>query len=270
MKRYAPVDRALARRFELADAYHTAGYARVQKNNQPNVGAEILQLGEAIATYAGPIMPMNRAVGLGMQNVVTPEMMDELEAFYKERNAVPQVDLCPLADESLIRLLKERGYKPLKFFNVYYRWLPADDYVPEFLGHQIETTVDIDLWKMVISEGFTGSNNILPDNPSPLYAELAFKRSDVVPFIARVQNEPAGGGAVSIRENVALLFSASARAAYRRRGVHSALLKARLDHASGVGCDVAMVATTPGTVSEKTIHRVGFRLAYTKIVLQCP
>ncbi len=67
-----------------------------------------------------------------------------------------------------------------------------------------------------------------------------------------------------IRDGVALLFSASTRFQFRKRGVQTALITARLQAAAHAGCDLAMVLTTPGSASERNIQRAGFRVAYTK------
>ncbi len=66
---------------------------------------------------------------------------------------------------------------------------------------------------------------------------------------------------------LASFFSASTRPAFRGRGVQTALLHARLAAALGAGCDLAMVHTAPGSASQRNVERLGFRLAYTRVVL---
>ena len=66
---------------------------------------------------------------------------------------------------------------------------------------------------------------------------------------------------------VAEFGGASTRVAYRKRGVQTALLRHRLDAAYTLGCDLAMVMTTPGTVSQRNVQRAGFDVAYTKAIM---
>ena len=67
-----------------------------------------------------------------------------------------------------------------------------------------------------------------------------------------------------IHENVAELGGASTRPAFRKRGVQTALLRARLAAARKAGCDLAVSMTEPGSDSQRNLAQVGFRLAYTK------
>jgi len=46
--------------------------------------------------------------------------------------------------------------------------------------------------------------------------------------------------------------------------VQRALLLARIAEATKAGCDMAMVATGPGTGSHRNVERVGFRVVYTR------
>jgi hypothetical protein len=50
----------------------------------------------------------------------------------------------------------------------------------------------------------------------------------------------------------------------RHRGAQLALLAARLNVASGLGCDLAMMAALPGSGSQRNAERNGFRIAYTR------
>lgn len=70
-----------------------------------------------------------------------------------------------------------------------------------------------------------------------------------------------------VRDDVAILFSASTQPQFRRRGVQTTLIKQRLRDATHAGCDLAIVLTTPGSDSERNVQRAGFQIAYTKPTL---
>ena len=82
-----------------------------------------------------------------------------------------------------------------------------------------------------------------------------------------IPGEIAGGGSIRITERVAQLSGAATLPAHRRRGVQSALLRARLHDASRQGCDLAVVTTEPGSKSQANVQRVGFALLYARAVL---
>jgi len=77
----------------------------------------------------------------------------------------------------------------------------------------------------------------------------------------------AGGATTRIAEGVAQLTGAATAPAHRRRGVHTALLSARLADAAAAGCDVAVITTQPGSKSQQNAQRQGFDLLYTRAVL---
>ena len=76
------------------------------------------------------------------------------------------------------------------------------------------------------------------------------------------------GVALSSAEGgVAWLSGAGVLPASRGRGLQCALVRARLAWAAAQGCDLAASATEPGTASQRTLERCGFRVAYPKAVL---
>ena len=71
----------------------------------------------------------------------------------------------------------------------------------------------------------------------------------------------AGGATMRIADGVGQLTGAATAPAHRRRGVHTALLAARLADTAAVGCDVAVITTQPGSKSQQNAQRQGFRSA---------
>jgi len=116
-----------------------------------------------------------------------------------------------------------------------------------------------------VAQGFTGRDKLTPGDlviPTP-----NFHMSTATCFLALLDGEPVGGGAMATHKGLASFFSASTRPALRGRGAQTALLHARLSAAVTAGCDLAMVHTTPGTASQRNVERAGFQLAYTKLSL---
>lgn len=89
----------------------------------------------------------------------------------------------------------------------------------------------------------------------------------MVLFEARIDGVLAGGAAVVVHDGVAHLFATSTLPAHRRRGVHTALVRARLAHARDAGADLATVVTDAGGASQHSLERAsGFRVGYARVI----
>ena len=86
-------------------------------------------------------------------------------------------------------------------------------------------------------------------------------------YLARRGGAIAGGGSVRIADRLAQLSGAATLPAHRRRGVQSALLRARLLDAARHGCDLAVVTTEPASKSQENVQRAGFALLYSRAIL---
>lgn len=98
-------------------------------------------------------------------------------------------------------------------------------------------------------------------------AERDFESAGAMAYLAVCDGTVAGGGGIRLTDGVAQLTGAATVPAYRRRGVQTALLAARLHDAAEAGCDIAVVTTAPGSTSQKNLQRNGFHLLYTRAVL---
>lgn len=261
------IDRQLAQRLEATDGLHTAQYA-YQRAALYSVVTTVETYGDGLAVYGGPDMPINRVVGLGLQAPVTAADIDRIESFYQAHHAPVMIDFCPLADGSLLNELRLRRYFPHKMYTVMVCPITPDkiDSPPG----EVETRLveDEALWNMTVSQGFAGYDDVPLDNINMMYSRIAHYHADGANFIAYIEGEPAGAGASYINREARMveLYSGSTRVQFRRRGVQSALVQARLAYAQQRGCDMAMVMTTPDTASERNLQRLGFRVAYTKLV----
>ncbi|HEX6291588.1 MAG TPA: GNAT family N-acetyltransferase [Herpetosiphonaceae bacterium] len=264
-------DLALAQRLERNEALNNAEYAHTLKRLQPDSSAQVVPVAGGYATFTRPDFPVNRAIGLGMSQPVTDADLDTLEALYRGYGLPAQVDVCPLADGSLVAALGRRGYRIVRFFNRHIRAIGAAD-MQEAPYPAIRVAAvaadDIDLWERTVDRGFSGRDDLAADAMGLSLARLAFQRPTVTCFLARIGDEPVGAAGLAIRDGLATFFSTSTRVEYRRRGVHTALLRARLAAAASAGCGLATVAPLPGSDSQRNVQRAGFQIAYTRLVMQ--
>jgi GNAT superfamily N-acetyltransferase len=265
------VDRSLARRLEAAQAWRGVEYVRALRSLRPELDVAVQPIAGAYAIFTGDAFPVNRVTGLGLGAPIRADDLASVEAFYRRRGAVPRVDLCPLADPSLLSALGERGYRIERFYSVLAQPLgdgTATPLPPARICVREVAPDEADLWLRTVARGF---------DPAP---EPSRKTLDILApnyhgatstcFLAWLDGQPVGGGALVIHDGVAELCSASTPPAFRSQGVQTALLAARLRAASEAGCDLALAVTLPGTVSQRNAGRAGFCLAYTKAVVALP
>lgn len=258
-------DLTLARRLEAAKLASADDYVDAKRRLAPDLGVMAQRVGEGFAVFAGLGSPVNRVHGLGMNNPVKEGEIEAFEDFYATRGEATRIDLCPLAHDSLRQLLTARGYGIQLFKHIWRRPLSNADPVSQptpRLRVEVLTPATALLWAQVVGAAFSGHSSLNEADTSISLTNVYKKQTTC--FLAWIDDDPAGGGAVAMHDGVAILYSTSVRPAVRRMGVHSALLHARLKYASNAGCDLFTVSTTPGSASQRNVERCGFRLAYTK------
>lgn len=261
-------DLTLARRLELHEGFGIATSTATFARFQPDVGATFEVMAGAYVIFAGRESPISRTIGLGVNGPVTVKDVEQVEEFYRSRQAPAQIDLCPLADASLKSLLNERGYRLSEFSNAWVQTLAgyeAEDEVAAGVSVREAVAEDADAWISSVSGGFSEQQDSMSTELE--FATVFFHEPETRCFLSLVDNQPAGGGAMFIHDSLAAFFSGSTLPAARGRGAQTASLRARLLAAREAGCDLALVKTTPGTTSQRNVQRAGFQLAYTKVTM---
>lgn len=262
-------DLALARRLELHEGFGIATSTKTLRRLQPDGGSTFERVAGAYCIFAGAASPISRAIGLGMNGAASRADIEQVEEFYRSRQALVQIDLCPLADASLKALLNERGYQVGEFNNVWFRTL--EDYEgagapASGVSVREAKAADGDTWIRAVSGGFTEREDLTADDLE--IATVFFNDPEARCFLSSVDGQAAGGGAMFVHEGIAAFFSGSTLPTARGRGAQTALLHARLQAARDAGCDLALVKTVPGNASQRNVQRAGFHLAYTKATMK--
>jgi len=222
--------------------------------------------GHAIFTGVGS--PLTQAIAVGMKGPVTESDLEALEAFFEVRGSPVQIELCPLADPSLLKQLSVRGYRLGGFSNMLVRPLTSEPEASPSAGAvtvQECTPADDDLWTRTVALGFA-DNIVVPEENSSVLKSL-FHRPDSSCLLAWVDGHPVGGGALAVHGGVAAFYGASTLPSFRRRGVQRAIIHALLSSAIESGCDVAYTLTSPGSASQRNVERQLFRVAYSRSMM---
>jgi GNAT superfamily N-acetyltransferase len=259
-------DLSLARRLERAEATANARFVEAHARLVPGSGAQWIEVAGAYAMFDGVSSPCTQTFGLGLFQMPTAADMDKIEAFFQDRQALVLHEVSPLAAPALLPLLNSRGYHPIELSNAMY--LPLSERIApaahESEGMQVHLAAahEHDLWARTSAEGWREFTEV-----ADLMSELArviATAEGCSPFLVELQGHPIATGALTIHDRVALFAGASTIPEWRRRGAQQALLESRFQHATQVGCDLAMIVTAPGSASQRNAERQGFRIAYTR------
>jgi GNAT superfamily N-acetyltransferase len=224
--------------------------------------------------FSGPGTWLNQVMGAGLGAPVGTVELDDMVEFYESRGVEARIELCPFADESLTAGLSARDFTVREFQNVLCCEIgPTAPQLPLGWPPRLEVRlVDRDdasavqeLVQVSLSGFFPAGEPISEVMRRSSMHMLSMARTRG--FIATLDGAVVGGGLLDLGESAANLAGTSVLPEARRRGVQQALILARLQAAREYGCRVATIASKPGIPTERNAMRLGFAMAYTKVVL---
>lgn len=249
---------ALALRIERAEAEQLA-----EAGAPGRAGA--LDVAGGIAVSKGPRSPFSAAFGLGLHRPVTADDLVLVEAHLGALGGDVRIELCAHADPALGPELARRGYAVERFHQVWWRRPGA---VPiRRNGVAIRPIHPGE--ERAFADAFARAHLGVVAPPADVEeAILALTRAEGnVCFAAFDGGSPVAVAIASAHGRVATLSAAGVVPERRGRGLQLALVAARLAWAEERGCDLAASATAPGTASQRTLEKAGFRAAYPKAVM---
>lgn len=259
-------DFALARRLERHEAWSSCAHARTQQALFPETGATCQAVAGVHAVFCGVKSPLSFVYNWGFQGPVAAADLDAVEAFYGSRQLPARIRVSPLTDPAALAALAARRYTVYDFMNVYVRPLAAGTSAPITApGVRIAVATAEEASRWFALDGADG-DWAEPDGLAFMTIRTTLKAGAQL-YLAWVDGQPAAAGALEMHDGVAALMAGGTLPAYRQRGLHTALLHARLAAGLAAGCDLALVHTTPGTASQNNVLRAGFQLVYTTVTL---
>ena len=258
----------LAQRLEEVEAFTAAAYVRRLARRRPGVDIAVEEVAGGLAVFAGPGSPLSEAKAIGLHGPVTDADLDRMEDLFFSRGEPCRVVVCPLADPSLVEGLGRRGYRLSHFENILAMPLDASNAeTPSTAGIEIRPVGpdEGDLYARIVATNFVEPGEPVDEIIEMAITMLAMEHS--ASFLAWIDGQPVGGGAVFLHRGLALLAGAATQPDYRKRGVHAALHHTRLAYARQNGCDLAAQGALPGSTSHRNAERRGLRVAYTRALL---
>ncbi|HWR17069.1 MAG TPA: GNAT family N-acetyltransferase [Terriglobales bacterium] len=261
----------LVRRFEAAEAIPQVHFAKHLERVKPDLKVAYEVIGGAHTVFIHPGCVVGRCVGLGLNGTVSAADLDRVEQFYISRGESPQVDVVPVADQSLFELMKQRPYRFEELNNVLVRPLSKlETLASRDVNAEIRRSSPEECEALceVVARAFLEGKDPDPqfvDVFRPLYGmEGAFS------FAAYVDGKMVGGasGMLIPEAGIAAFFGSSTLPEYRGSGIQGAFLRERLKLAAEAGCEYAVIVTRGGSTSQRNCERAGFRVAYSKPVMK--
>lgn len=246
----------------------------VEASRRRNSGGFVVSVGGGAACFAEVGSPLNKVVGVGFVGVPSTAEWEAVEAAYTEVGVPVQVELAHLADPRIGAELTGRGYRLLSFENVLGMRLAGRSWsVPSGVEVRRDDADGFEVWLDAVVGGFaqpdegTHAHEEFPREAIATVMRDLSSIADTHRYVAYLDGSPAGGASMRTTGGLAALTGAATLPTYRRRGVQTALLTARLTEAAAAGCDLAVITTEPGSKSQQNAQGRGFSLLYTRAIL---
>ncbi len=266
-----------AQRVESLQARNQCDYAETHAKLGYTSHCEILAFEHGAALFAGADSPLTQSFGLGFEDFSATkpertyssnvEVIEAVEEFYFQRDVAVYIELANLADSEFSTALGEREYKVCEYSHVLGLSLNSEHDFSQTAHecYRVEEHVLNNAGES-LSAGFLEFNRGEAEIP-PQFLELfqiSMRTHGSSLFAVDVEGEIAGAGGITLLDGVAMLSGASTQPKYRNHGVQKALIHKRLAFAREQGCDLAVVSTAPGTVSQENMQKIGFEILYAR------
>ena len=211
------------------------------------------------------------AAGLGVGRPVDDASLDALVAYYRARNRTPRIQVTPYQHPTLRSGLKERGFAPYSRESVLVRGL---DSLPQVLSapglsfRRLDPSNDRDV------EAFRDAQmtGFFEDEPPPAgmlpITERVARASRCLLWLLELEGQVVGSGGLEVFEEVGVLMAGCVHPAARRRGLHSAFIRFRLEQAARAGLRYVTIGSLLDEPTERNALRAGFAVSFEQIRLE--
>jgi len=261
-------DRDLARRLERCEGLACAAIVSSRARRAPQSGSNWRDFGGSCAMFDGTGSPMTQAFGFGLFAADPAADLDAIEAFFREQATPPVLEVSPLAGIAAISLLHERRYRIIEMSSVLCRasagGVQQAPTMASTLSVRVIDSSEALMWSQVAAAGWGSESDDIANFILDL-GQAIVPAENMVSFVAELEGRPVASASLFLGDDVALLAGASTVATARNHGAQTALLSARLAYAADHARPLALMATEPGSASQRNAERQGFRIAYTRM-----
>lgn len=239
--------------------------------------------GGGIANRCRPGTWLNYAVGMALDQSDPPVRvpraeLEDLIEWYRSAGIEPRFEVSPFTHASFLKDCEELGLVLRSFQNVLFRQLTPNEVIetaqPAAEGIEIRQ-VDPANESQIRAYVQTALSGFFPEDAPPQEADFeqaarCVRNPRTVALTAWLDGKLVGAGGLEMHERIGTLFGLSVIPEARRKGVQQALIAARLRVLRDRGVFLATIGSRPGEGTERNVWRMGFQVAYTKVVLVKP
>jgi GNAT superfamily N-acetyltransferase len=258
-------DANLSRRLERVAAEHLA--ARFGGPGNP-LQSQFLRRGSLLATKV-PFAPRNPRFNQ-VHGLEDPDDLGAVLEFYAATSQCCWINVAPYCSAELTRALAHAGFLPQTWASM----LCAAPVPAPPTALLAPPTAAVDVGRIVPGEldRFLDTLNVGFDVPT---AQLDGARRNQsfwcdVPdwhlYLARVNGEPAGAAVLAVHDDIGYLAAGAVLPAFRHRGVHAALIAARVATARELGLRMLAGQADYGSQSQRNQQRAGLAIVHTKTI----
>lgn len=229
-------------------------------------GAAGLEVMGGYVAFMGQGSPFTHVLGAGVNGPVTDSDLALAEAFNTARECDTVLELCPMADESLLRLVHARGYRVAQFENLLVANLLPPPGEPALTPVRRVREEEHAEWAQLMARAFFSREEVTAEE-SAIGVPVARLGGA---YVAEAHGLPVATGAMWIHDGVAFLMCDGTLPGFRQRGLQQALIQRRLIDAVAAGASYAMASTLVNSGSQANYGRQGFRVLYTKLTAVRP
>jgi GNAT superfamily N-acetyltransferase len=258
----------LTQRINLSDtALWIAWYAAMRNLPGDPYGVEVKRFGQMVALVAHgvPTSAHNKVMDINRADI---ERLPEIVSFFRERCIPFRFDLNPfLAGDEAVGRLESLGFElralQSNLFGRPTNFLPSP---PHGVSVQPVREHELGFFSDLYGRAYHDE-----DGESSFLAR--FRSASVTArwgqpgwrfYMAFVDDEPAGGGILHIKDGLATLAGGATLPEYRGRGCQRALLERRLSDAAAARSELVVSRCWRGSLSQRNMLRVGLRVGYVK------
>ncbi len=221
-----------------------------------------------VMACSGPDYWTNAAWGVALDAEPTAGEVADVVTFFEEHGATPRVEVSTLANAALWPLLAEAGFRLIEIEHVFSRQLPGEAAWPAGHAVAVQPTGDdeaADVQTRLMERAVHGGE---ASAVALRVGRRLRQHPRIQSFVATVGGEPAGIAGLETHGEIAALFAGAVLPAFRRRGVQTALIRARLEAAQALGVRLITAGGQPGSTSERNFLRHGFTLSYARLAFE--
>lgn len=224
---------------------------------------QILRRGTLLATKV-PFAPQNRMFNQ-VSSLEDPADLPEVLAFYRATDQNCWVNVPPYCSADLTRALIGAGFAPQSSAAVM-----CAEPIPGPVPQSSASDVAVEWIERKDRDLFLDTLNLGFDMPVAQLENVRRNQSfwcDVPNWhlcMARINGEPAGGAVLSVHGDVGYLAAGATLPAFRHRGIHAALIAARLNRVRELGLVRVAGQADFGSESQRNQQRAGLAIVHTK------